>query len=307
MRALRFRLGRGRWLGAMLGLLAAACSPLRTFDALVPKDPGVRVAVRDAAFGPGPRRRVDVYVPRRRTGALPIVVFFYGGSWNSGTKAGYAFVGRALAARGFAVAIPDYRLVPEIRYPAFLQDNAAAVRWVRAHAAEFGGDAGRIVLAGHSAGAYDAAMLALDPRWLGADRAAVRGWIGLAGPYDFLPFDQPVTQATFGTAPDPHDTQPVAHAGAGDPPALLATGDRDDTVRPRNSDALAARLTAAGVAVERRRYPRVGHVGIITAIARPLRGRAPVLADMAAFARRVTDAASPQSARASTQPASSRR
>ncbi|SFP75487.1 alpha/beta hydrolase [Sphingomonas rubra] len=276
--------------GALIAALATACSPLRTFDALVPKDGGVRVVARDVAYGEGSRQRLDVYAPNRGKGPRPVVVFFYGGSWNSGTKDGYRFVGRALAARGFVVVIPDYRLVPEVRFPEFLRDNAAAVRWTRVHVAALGGDPDRLVLVGHSAGAYDAAMLALDPRWLGADRTAVKGWVGLAGPYDFLPLDQPATIAAFGAAGDPAATQPVVFASAGDPPALLATGDKDELVRPRNSDVLARRLTAAGVTVERRRYPRVGHVGIVTAIARPLRGRAPVLDDVATFAARVTGA-----------------
>lgn len=281
------KLGRGRIAGAILGFIASACSPLKTFDALVPKDGGVAIVARDAAFGPDPRQRVDLYAPRSaRAGGLPIIVFLYGGSWNSGTKDGYAFVGRALAAKGFLVAIPDYRLVPQIRYPTFLQDNAAAVRWVIAHAGAYGGDAHRLLLAGHSAGAYNAAMLAYDPRWLGPDRATVRGLIGLAGPYDFLPFDGPVVEATFGSVADPASTQPVRFVQAGDAPAFLATGDADDTVRPANSDSLAKMLVAAGVPVDRRRYPKVGHVGLVTAIARPFRGRAPVLDDLVAFARR---------------------
>ena len=282
----RFKLGWGRF-GALLGALAAGCSPLKTFDALVPKDGGVRQVVRGAAFGPHPRQRVDVYAPKRTGAPRPVIVFLYGGSWSSGTRGGYGFVGRALASRGFVVAVPDYRLVPGVRYPAFLQDNAAAVRWVRANVARHGGDPERIVIAGHSAGAYNAAMLALDPRWLGADRRFVRGWIGLAGPYDFT-FDGPATRAAFGHVADPVDTQPVRHASAGDPPALLLTGDEDETVRPRNSDSLAARLAAAGVSAERRGYA-LGHVGILTAIARPLRGRAPVLSDMTTFAARVTN------------------
>ena len=211
----------------------------------------------------------------------------YGGSWNSGTKDGYAFVGRALAAKGFLVAVPDYRLVPQVRYPAFLKDNASAVRWVIAHAGSYGGDPKRLLLAGHSAGAYDAAMLAYDPRWLGADRAAVRGLIGLAGPYDFLPFDGPVVHATFDVAGDPASTQPVSFIETGDAPAFLATGDKDTIVRPANSDALDRKLSAAGVDVERKRYPKVGHVGLITAVALPFRGRAPVLDDLVAFARRI--------------------
>lgn len=279
------KLGRAGAAGLLLGLLASACSPLKIFNALMPKDGGVRLVASDVAFGPDPRQHLDVYAPRAASATpRPIIVFLYGGSWNSGTKSGYSFVGRALASRGFVVAIPDYRLVPQIRYPAFLQDNAAAVRWVRSHAAGLGGDADRILLAGHSAGAYDAAMLALDPRWLGDDRKAVRGLIGLAGPYDFLPFDGPVVEQTFGAVADPVETQPVHYVRKADPPAFLATGDEDDTVRPANSDSLAAKLQAVGVPVERRRYPGIGHAGLVTAIARPLRGRAPVLGDMVAFA-----------------------
>jgi len=275
---------------APLGLLAAACSPLRLFNGVMPKDDGVRVAVRGAPFGPDRLQRVDVYVPRRPPApALPIIVFFYGGSWNSGTKDGYAFVGRALAARGFVVATPDYRVVPQVRYPAFLQDNAAVVRWVRLHAPDFGGDPNRIVLAGHSAGAYNAAMLALDPRWLGKSRSAVRAWVGLAGPYDFLPFEGKVVRQAFAGVANPTTTQPVNFVKPGDPPAFLATGDRDKTVRPSNSDALAARLRSVGSRVERARYASVGHVGILTAIAKPFRGRAPVFDDVVRFIRTSTE------------------
>jgi acetyl esterase/lipase len=273
----------------LLGLIASACSPLKVFNAVMPKDGGVRLVVRDAAFGPDPRQRLDVYAPVARSATpRPIIVFFYGGSWNSGTKNGYSFVGRALASRGFVVAIPDYRLVPQVRYPTFLEDNAAAVRWARSHSAEIGGDADRLVLMGHSAGAYDAAMLALDDRWLGVDRKAVKALVGLAGPYDFLPFDGPVVQQTFGGARDPAATQPVHYVQPGDPPAFLATGCKDEMVRPANSDSLAARLRAVGTAVERKRYPEVGHAGLVTAIARPLRGRAPVFDDMVAFVNRTT-------------------
>lgn len=279
------KLGRAGIAGLLLGTLASSCSPLRMFNAVMPKDGGTVLAVRGAAFGSDPRQRVDVYRPKTVSAApRPIIVFFYGGSWNSGTKSGYAFVGRALAARGVVVAIPDYRLVPQVHYPAFLEDNTAAVRWVRTHAGEFGGDRDRLILAGHSAGAYNAAMLALDPRWLGRDRAAVRGLIGLAGPYDFLPFDGPVVKQAFAGVREPELTQPVHFATAGSPPAFLATGDKDDVVRPANSDALTSKLQAAGIRTERRRYPNVGHAGLVTAIAKPFRGRATVLDDMVAFA-----------------------
>ena len=271
-----------------LAVAVAACSPLKTFDALVPKDDGARLEARGVAYGTDPRQRLDVYVPTAAGRDRPVVVFFYGGSWNSGTRDGYQFAGRALAAQGFVVVIPDYRLVPQVRFPAFVEDGAAAVRWAEAHAGEYGGDAERVVLMGHSAGAHIAAMLALDERWLGADRAAVNGLVGLAGPYDFLPLDPGVAQAAFGAWPRPEETQPITFANAGDPPALLLAGVKDTTVKPANSTRLAAKLAAAGVSAEARLYPDVAHIGILTALSEPFRGKAPVLADTAAFVRRVT-------------------
>jgi len=276
-----------RALAALLGSLATACSPLTAFDRLVPKDRGGVLAAKDLAYGPDPRQRLDVYAPRSGCGQpRPVVVFFYGGSWNSGTRAGYAFVGRALAAQGFVTVVPDYRLVPEVYYPAFVEDGAAAVRWVTAHAGTYCGDGGSVVLMGHSAGAYIAAMLAVDPRWLGDTRTAVKGFVGLAGPYDFAPFDVEASRAAFGQASDPAETQPVTWAGTGDPPALLLYGMDDTVVRPRNSEALAARLRTGGVAVGQRAYRKLGHVGILLALARPFRSRAPVLDDVSAFIRR---------------------
>ena len=272
--------------------LAAACSPLKTFNAVIPKDAGGTLVAKDQAFAAGERGRLDLYAPRRKAGEakLPVIVFFYGGSWSSGVKEGYGFVGRALAAEGFLVAVPDYRLVPEVRFPGFIEDGAAAVKWVRANAARFGGDPDRLVLAGHSAGAYNAAMLALDPQWLGSDRAAVKGFAGLAGPYDFLPLSGAVSQAAFGQASDPKATQPINFAGAGDPPALLLVASKDRLVFPRNSIRLAAALRQAGVPAQLKTYDSVGHIGILTAVAKPFRGRAPVLRDVSAFSREVTEA-----------------
>jgi acetyl esterase/lipase len=282
-----------RRLFALLPLVLGGCSPLTAFNTVIPKDRGGVLLARDVAYGSHPRQKLDIYGPRRRdAGAkLPLIVWFYGGSWNSGSKDDYAFAGRALASRGFLVAVPDYRLVPEVRYPAFLQDSAAAVTFLRGtfgNIDRYGGDPNRIVLAGHSAGAYNAAMLALDPRWLGEGSAAVKGLVGLAGPYHFLPLDIAATRNAFGQEPDLPSTQPLNFAGAGDPPALLLHGADDTLVRSAKSTALAERLRQAGVSAESRIYPGVGHVAIMTAIAKPLRGKAPVLDDVADFAHRVT-------------------
>jgi acetyl esterase/lipase len=271
-----------------LAAMAFAFDPLGTFNALMPKDrASVRVA-EGIAFGTGPRLKLDVYAPRSAAARpRPVIVFLYGGSWNSGRRQGYAFAGRALAAQGFVVVVPDYRLVPEVRYPDFLRDCAAAVHWARTGAGRYGGDGSRIVLVGHSAGAYNAAMLALDPGLLGADRAAIRGFAGLAGPYDFLPLDDPATIAAFGHWRPLAETQPVGHAAPGAPPALILHGTGDTRVMPRHSPALATRLEAAGADVRLKLYPRLGHVGILASVAIPFRRQAPVLADVARFAHEV--------------------
>ena len=260
---------------------------LTLFNAVMPKDMGSRRLARDVAYGGDPRQTLDVYAPRG-AGPWPVIVFFYGGAWDSGHRQGYAFAARALAAKGFVVVVPDYRLVPQVRYPGFVEDGAAAVRWVRGHIGAYGGDADRIVLTGHSAGAYIAAMLALDPVWLGEDREGVRAFVGLAGPYDFLPLDDGASIAAFGEWPDLPPTQPVAHAGPGAPPVLLLHGEPDVRVKVRHSRALAAALSAAGNDVRLTLYRGLSHTQIITSLAMPLRRAAPVLIDIVRFAREVT-------------------
>lgn len=270
---------------ALASSLAAACSPLSMFATLTPKD-AARAPTRGAAYGPGARQRLDVFAPPNASGAEPVAIFFYGGSWDSGRRGDYAWAGRALAAQGFLTIVPDYRLYPQVRFPDFLDDCAMAVRWTADNAAGLGGDPRRIVLIGHSAGAYNAAMLALDPRYLkaaGVEPRVIRGLAGLSGPYDFLPLDGPITQRTFGEAKDLEATQPTRFASASAPPAFLATGDADTTVRPRNTRKLAAALRGVGVTVEERYYPGLNHADTVLALSRPFRARTPLLSEMTAF------------------------
>lgn len=282
---------RRRTLLAAFPFLAGCTPSLGTFDALAPRDRGAQRIARDMAYGDGPRRTLDVYAPTEGGQPLPVIVFIYGGSWRSGDKDDYEFLGNALASRGFVTIVPDYRLVPDVQFPAFLEDCAAALKWVTDHVAEHGGDPNRIVLAGHSAGAYNAVMLALASDYLsaaGVDAGAIRGAIGLAGPYDFLPFDVDATRDAFGQAPDPQITQPVHFARRDAAPLLLLWGRDDDTVGPRNLESLARVQRATGGQVETKIYENVDHIDILLALSRPFRGRAPVLEDMTAFARTVT-------------------
>jgi acetyl esterase/lipase len=182
--------------------------------------------------------------------------------------------------------VPDYRLYPEVRYPEFLNDGAAAIRWARDHAADYGGDPTRIVLAGHSAGAYNAAMLALDGAFLseaGVDPSNIKAFAGLSGPYYFLPLDDPATIATFGEYPDLPSTQPSKYVTAASPAGFLAHGGADALVRPSNTEGLGRKLDRAGVAQEVKIYPGLSHADVVVALSRLFRGKAPVLDDMAAF------------------------
>lgn len=195
--------------GLALWGAVAATSPLTVFNALVPADRGVSRVAAGEAYGSDPRQKLDVYRPVDHGGKLPVLVFCYGGAWNSGDRELYDFAGRAFAAAGFLTIVFDYRLVPEARFPAFVEDTAAAIAWASRNAQRFGGDGGRVFLVGHSAGAYNVALAALDRRYLdaqGLDPGVIAGVAGLAGPFDFLPLDGPATRevsAIGRTSPKP--------------------------------------------------------------------------------------------------------
>ena len=274
-----------RW-ALMLIWLLTACSGPGVLNALAPSK-GIAIT-HDIAYAPGERHALDIYAPAWRD--APVVVFFYGGGWKAGGRSLYRFVGVSLAKRGFLVVVPDYRVYPEVLYPAFVEDGAAAVAWTKAHVAEHGGDPNRITLMGHSAGAHIAALLTLDKAFLGRHGLNpdhdLAGMIGLAGPYDFLPLRDPELFTIFAPAGDLATTQPITYARAGAPPLLLLTGDVDTVVLPRNSVRLAERITALGGRAEVWRYSGVGHLGILGAMASVLSWWAPVLDDCVAFLNR---------------------
>ena len=270
-------------LGSLGALLASACAPTTLLNAVAPRG---GVVTTSAAYAEGPRHGLDVYAPANAQGA-PVVVFIYGGGWRAGDRGMYRFVGATLAAAGVVCVVPDYRVWPEVRSPAFVQDAAQAVGWARAHAAEHGGDPARLFLMGHSAGAQIAAMLALNPAWLGAvgmqPGRDLRGVVGLSGPYDFLPLQSDTLKDIFGPEDQRPASQPINFVTPGAPPMLLATGDEDTTVLPRNSQRLAAKLREAGNQAELIIYPGVGHATIMGAFSAPLGFIAPVRQDVLRF------------------------
>jgi acetyl esterase/lipase len=269
--------------GTVAATLLMACSPARLIGSIQPAAPGGEVY--GVAYAAGPRHAMDIYLPAKGEGPAPVVVFFYGGSWRSGDRATYQFMGRSLAACGAIAVIPDYRVWPEIGFPGFLKDAAASVAAARATAAQYGGDPSRLFLMGHSAGAYIAAMLALDPAYLAAagvdQRTALAGVVGISGPYDFLPLRDPVLEEIF--APVGPRTQPITYAANASAPMLLLTGATDTTVYPGNSERLAAKVREAGGRADVIVYPGIGHIAPAAAFAAPLRFLAPSRADVCRF------------------------
>jgi acetyl esterase/lipase len=281
---------RGRAYGlvlasAVLSACLSGCAATTVLNTLEPKF-GV-VATHDIAYAPGPRHGLDVYRPRQGAPHRPVVVFLYGGGWDTGDKAQYEFVGAALASHGYVAVIPDYRIYPQAHYPDFLEDSALAVRWTRDHAADYGGDPEVLFLMGHSAGAYNAAMLALDPRWLAAvgldPHRDLRGVVGLAGPYDFLPLQSQELKAIFGVEGQTPSSQPIDHVDGRAPPMFLAHDIADKVVYVRNTERLAAKIRAAGGEVEVRLYKGLSHALMIGVVAAPLRFLAPVFRDAVQF------------------------
>ena len=280
-------------------VLLAACSPARLVNALVSTD--TLVARRDIAYGDNPRQRLDVYEPKEGpppAAGRPVVVFFYGGSWDSGSREEYLFVAEALVSRGFVVVVPDYRVYPEVVFPAFLEDGARAIAWTRRNARAHGGNPDRIFLMGHSAGAHIAAMLCFDAHFLaavGESPGNLAGFIGLAGPYDFLPLTSERLKLIFAPEATIARTQPITFVRGGEPPSLLITGTDDSVVSPGNTQRLAARLRVVGARVTERRLEGLNHFTIVGYLAAPLR-RADLLDEIAAFVAR--EAAPPRRAAA---------
>ncbi len=282
---------------SLIATLLFACSPVKLLNPFIPTE-GL-TATRNIAYGSLNRQMLDVYVPANTDGSTqvsaaikrPVIVFFYGGSWDSGSKDAYLFVAEALTSKGFIVVIPDYRVYPEVIYPEFLKDGAKAFQWTNANIEKYGGDVNNIFVAGHSAGAQIGAMLTFDQTWLAAQKmetSSIRGFIGLAGPYDFLPLTSARLKEVFSSAELQALSQPIRYARGNAPPALFLAGDADTVVGIKNSKNFSARIRELGGRVQTKYYAGMGHIKIVASLAAPFREGQTVLEDMAEFVRTET-------------------
>jgi acetyl esterase/lipase len=266
----------------------ASCSRYSMLNSSIPWVGYTRTS--NVLYGPQPRQKLDYYIPDHINRNGDIVVFFYGGDWQAGSKDDYRFAAEALTSRGFIAVLPDYRLYPSVTFPAFVQDGALAIRWVHDNANRLGGNPRHIFLMGHSAGAHIAALLTLDPHYLhdvGLDRNAICATVAIAGPYDFVPWNQ--DRPIFHMVPhQPRPSPPVEPIDCVDghaPPILLLHGKHDLTVDVGNADRLAARIKAAGGSVRYICYPEGTHVNTLLSLAWEFRWMQPTLHDSSEFFR----------------------
>jgi acetyl esterase/lipase len=280
---------------AVLLLASVGCTRFQLLDATIPSCS--YTLTKNLRYGNNPRQKLDMYVPRDLGDkTADVVVFFYGGDWQSGEKGDYRFVGEALASRGFVAVLPDYRLYPEVTFPGFVEDGARAVRWVRDNVESFGGDPHHIFLMGHSAGAHIAMLLTLDKHYLndaGSDPSEICATAGLSGPYDFQP--PPEDVAALGAKPGETkvrpNVEPIHFVDGKEPPVLLIQGLKDTTVGPENAINLTAAIRAKGGYVELITYPDRAHVGVVQSLAWSFRWLAPTLEDVSRFFNQVSRAA----------------
>jgi acetyl esterase/lipase len=262
-------------------LALSGCADLLNFT--IPRD-GYTVA-RNVSYGSDPRQQVDIYMPDQPAAGSPVIVFIYGGRWEMGSKDDYLFAGQALASKGFTTVIADYRIYPQVHFPIFIEDSAAALVWAHNHIAEYKGNPNNLFVMGHSSGAYNAVMVATNESYLkkaGGSTSWLRGAIGISGPYDFYPFDDKDIIEIFSAAPGPQ-TQPITFVHKDMPPMLLATGDADTTVKPKNTYNFAKKSEAMQNSVEVKTYSGVKHMGIILSLARGFRDKTALLDDITDF------------------------
>lgn len=273
-------------LGFVMLMTTSACSPIKLLNAVVPVSTyQLHSAV---AYGDLPRQKLDIYIPSQtsqassntKDAARKVVIFFYGGSWDSGNRGDYKFVGEALASQGFIVVIPDYRVYPDVLFPAFMADPALAARWVKDNMQQYQGDAQQIFLAGHSAGAHIAVMLGVNAEYLAKQSLQPNdfaGIIGLAGPYDFLPLNSERLKTIFGSESERLNSQPINFVDGKNPPMLLAVGTKDGTVWPRNTYNMAEKIKNHNGIVKVVTFEGYGHIDMAAKLAKPLRGNGELL------------------------------
>ena len=270
-----------------VGSIMLATQQAQAFSALaivngITANGGVGVS-KDILYGDEPLQDLDIYYPKPLAQAMktnttikqeyPMVVFVHGGSWESGNKEEYAFVGQSLAQAGYVTAVINYRKAPEHVYPDYVEDTAQAIAWSYKNAKRFHANPERFAVVGHSAGAFNAVAAIANEDFLkpyGIKPTDISAVIGIAGPYsyDFRKFSSVTAFAADAT---PDEVMPDRQIKGAQPPYLLLTAEKDKVVYATNTIKMTQALKAAGVTVQTSEIKGASHATSIGAMAPPLR------------------------------------
>jgi acetyl esterase/lipase len=184
------------------------------------------IAYREGSGADAVRHRLDLYVPKGRSG-YPVLFFVHGGGWKNGSKNDFAFLGQALARHGVGVVATNYRLYPAVKFPDNLKDVARAFAWTHAHVGKYGGRADRLFIGGHSTGGHLVSLLATDESYLKAEglgAADIHGVISISGIYA-------IPKGRFPLFEDSEEAvkkaSPISQVKGRHPPFLLICADHD--------------------------------------------------------------------------------
>ncbi|MBB3107876.1 acetyl esterase/lipase [Psychrobacter luti] len=286
------RISLGVTAALAVGGIALATQQAQALSALaivngITSNGGVGVS-KNILYGDEPNQDLDIYYPKPLTKAMksknvtddnaindsyPMVVFVHGGSWESGNKDEYAFVGQSLAQAGYVTAVINYRKAPEHVYPDYVQDAAQAIAWSYNNAKSLHADPKRLAVIGHSAGAFNAVAAVANEDFLapyGVKPKDIAAVIGIAGPYsyDFRKFS---SRTAFGPDETPETVMPDRQIKGKQPPYLLLTAEKDKVVHVTNTIKMTQALKVAGVKVETGEIAGASHATSIGAMAPPLR------------------------------------
>lgn len=273
---------------------------------------------KNLSYANDTRHKLDLYAPKLKGPSSAanqvvnnsVIVFVYGGAWDSGHKDNYKFAAVELAKLGYITAVPNYRLYPDVKFPHFIEDVASACAALPQQLVSLGLKPQvslqhplSIILIGHSAGAHTVAMLNTEPKYLKQAEANIKiqACIGLAGPYD-LPLDDPLVTGKFdgvqlhdiseqqhdmGHVHNHHDANPINLATDKMSKMLLMHGRADETVGLYHLERFSQRLTELKVEHQTIIYDKVPHRHIVGGLSKLFQFMNPVYKDIAAYLRRL--------------------
>lgn len=239
----------------------------------------------DIEYAKYPHNKLNLYLPKEKA-IIATIIFYYGGCWghcSQYNKDDYLFVADTLTHYGYAVVIPDYRKFPAVQFPEILSDAKQSTLWVLNHLHGYGIKNDNIFIMGHSAGAHIGALLVADENKLKENLFKINGFIGLAGPYDFYPFNAQYMYELFSPENDYHNSQPINFINGNEPPHLILQGKNDNRVFPHNAINLAKKLKENDINNQLVIYEKMSHAKILLNFSKPLRKNSKVLESVKQF------------------------